>query len=168
MLRSNKNNKLLFAKALLVVTLAMCTAAFGSSGDEDAEGMDVDHHEYSNLLAMFIGAAREERRDNGLALGVEYERRFNRSFGIGGLAEYTFGDLDVWVFAVPFAYHLDRWKIFIAPGVEDGENGSEFLTRLGGEYGFKVDAWEISPQFNVDFIDGDQVFVLGVTFGRGF
>jgi hypothetical protein len=52
--------------------------------------------------------------------------------------------------------------------VEDGEHGSESLVRLGGEYAFEFGAWEISPQLNVDFVDGDQVAVLGVSFGKGF
>ncbi len=55
-----------------------------------------------------------------------------------------------------------------APGIEDGEHGTEKLVRIGAEYGFEVKGWEISPQVDLDFVDGDQVFVLGVTFGRGF
>ena len=117
---------------------------------------------------MFIGITSESRRERGLALGVEYERRLSNSFGIGLLAEHTFGDLNFWVYAVPFAYHTGRWKLYVAPGIEDGDHGSESLLRIGAEYGFEVGEWEISPQLDVDFIGGEEVWVLGVVFGKGF
>lgn len=126
------------------------------------------HEFHRNFLAGFIGVTHEDRRDNGLALGIEYERRLNKSFGIGLLAEYTIGDLDFWVYAVPFAYHTGRWKLYIAPGIEDGEGGTESLVRLGAEYAFEVGEWEISPQLDVDFVDGEEVLVLGVVIGKGF
>jgi hypothetical protein len=139
-------------------------------GDEpeshSPESAHAEHH--PNLLAGFVGVALEDRRDNGLAVGIEYERRISERFGVGGLAEYTFGDFDVTVYAVPFAFHLGRWKLYGAPGIEDGQHGTEALLRIGAEYGFQVGSWEISPQVDLDFVDGDQIFVTGVTFGKGF
>jgi hypothetical protein len=152
---------------LLIVVCALPTVAQADEHELESDH-EVTHESHPNMLAFFVGVSAEGRRENGLALGVEYERRLNESFGVGVLAEHTFGDLDIWVYAVPFAYHTGRWKFYIAPGIEDGDHGNESLVRLGGEYGYEVGAWEISPQFDVDFIDGDQVLVLGVTFGKGF
>ena len=45
---------------------------------------------------------------------------------------------DFWVYAVPIAYRIDRWKFVIAPGVEDGARGTESLVRLGAEYAFEA------------------------------
>ena len=160
-------------KAFALVCFAFLSPGF-ASGQETPHTPathneeQTEHHFHSNLLAFFVGATHEERRDNGLALGVEYERRLNESFGIGALAEYTFGDLDFWVYALPFAYHTGPWKFYVAPGVEEGDRGSEFLLRIGAEYGFEVGDWEIAPQLDFDFVDGDQVAVFGVTFGKGF
>lgn len=117
---------------------------------------------------MFVGITSEQRREAGLAIGIEYERRLNKSFGIGLVAEHTFGDFNFWVYAVPFAYHTGRWKFYIAPGIEDGDHGSESLLRIGGEYAYEVGGWEVSPQLDWDFVDGEQVFVFGVVFGKGF
>jgi hypothetical protein len=104
-----------------------------------------------------------------LALGVAYERLLNKSFAIGVFAEHTFGDADFTVYAVPFAYRMDRWKFYVAPGIEDSEaHGTESLVRLGAEYALKAGAWEISPQVAVDFVDGEEVLILGVVFGKGF
>ena len=134
--------------------------------DSDENGSE---HEYErNLVAVYVGVTSEDRRDKGLALGIEYERRLTQSFGVGVLAEHTFGDLDFWVYAVPFAYHTGRWKFLIAPGVEDGDLGADFLVRVGGDYAFEAGRWEIAPGLDIDFVDGDQVFVVGVSIGRGF
>ncbi len=131
---------------------------------------ETEHHEdfHPNFLALFIGVTSEERRESGLALGIEYEYRLNRSFGIGVLAEHTFGDVDTTVYAMPFAYHTGRWKVYIAPGIEDGDLGNESLWRTGVEYAFEIGRWEVSPQLDIDFVDGDTAFVLGVTIGKGF
>jgi len=125
-----------------------------------------EHHK--NLLAVFIGIASEERRESGFALGLEYERRLNARFGIGILAEHTFGDIDATVYALPLALHTGQWKFYVAPGIEDSEFGSESLLRIGGEYGFEVGGWEVSPQIDMDFVDGDSVYVIGITIGKGF
>jgi len=132
---------------------------------EDAGEAD-SHH--PNYVAVFAGAASEDRRESGGALGIEYERRLNSAFGIGALVERTFGDIDTTVYAAPLAYHSGAWKIYAAPGFERGDAGSDSLLRLGLEYGFAAGDWEISPQIDVDFVDGDRVLVLGITFGQGF
>jgi hypothetical protein len=128
----------------------------------------VPHEFHRNFVAGFIGVTHEGRRDNGFALGIAYERILNESFGIGVIAEHTFGDFNFWVYAVPFVYRTGRWRLYIAPGVEDGEHGTESLVRLGAEYAFEVGRLEIAPQLAVDFVDGDEVLVLGVVIGKGF
>jgi len=110
---------------------------------------------------------RRWRRENGAVLGIGYERILNKSFGIGVIAEHTFGGGDFWVYAVPFAYRTDRLKFVVAPGIEDGEHGTEWLVRCGVEYAFEASSWEISPRFAVDFVDGEEVLILGVVFGQG-
>ena len=119
---------------------------------------------------MFVGITGQERRGKEPALGFEYARHLTEEFSIGGIAEYTFGDSDFLVLAIPFAYGPEPWKFYIAPGVEDADfNGSgKFLLRVGAEYAFEAGEWEIAPQLDVDFVDGEKVFILGVTFGRTY
>ncbi len=139
------------------------------SEHESASSHESAHGSHQNVLSFFAGATHAGRRKNGAALGVGYERLLNESFAIGVLAERTFGDADFWVYAVAFSYRVDRWKFYVAPGVEDSdEHGTESLVRLSAEYAFEAGSWEISPQFAVDFVDDDEVLVLGVVFGKGF
>jgi hypothetical protein len=120
------------------------------------------------MLSLLVSITDETRRDKGLTLGLEYERRLDATLGVGLVAEYVFGDLDFSIFAVPLFIHAGRWKFLIAPGVEDSDLGTEFLLRIGGDYGFEVGRWEIAPGIDVDFVDGDVVPVVGVAIGRGF
>ena len=52
----------------------------------------------------------------------------------------------------------------------------EYERRLSARFGvgvivertFAAGAWEIAPQVDLDFVEGSRVFVIGVTFGKGF
>lgn len=159
---------------LLLVVLCMRTAHAqtdeheSTSGHEATTHHESEHDSHKNMLGLFVGLTHEGKRNNGVALGIEYVRRFGPSFAVGAIIERTFADQEIWVFAVPFAYHTGRWKFLAAPGIEKSDHGNESLIRLGGEYTYEVGDWEISPQFNVDFVDGDTIPVLGVLFGKGF
>jgi len=152
--------------ACLCCVSSLALAQESRGADEQRENSE--HSEFhKHVVAFFAGVAHQGARDNGLALGIEYEYRLSSSFGIGALAEHTFGDFDTWVYAVPFAYHRGPWKVYAAPGREDGEHGGESLLRLGGEYGIEAGKWEIAPQLDLDLVDGEETWVLGVTFGKG-
>jgi hypothetical protein len=156
-------------KILLSATALLLQASVAATEEAHHEAGASEGGHHPNLIAVFTGVTHNGRRENDPALGLEYERRINERFGIGALAEYTFSDHGIWVYAVPFAYHHREWKFYIAPGVEDGEHGSERMIRLGAEYAFELkDGWEISPQIDVDFVDGEDVWVFGLTFGKGF
>lgn len=151
----------LAAAALLIMTNWTLPS---SAAAEELEHSDHD----PNTIALFVGAASEQRRQSGVAVGIEYERRLRPFFGLGALAEHTFGKIDTTVYAVPLAYHTGPWKAYVAPGLESGDAGNDKLLRIGIEYGFEHGDWEIAPQFDIDFVDGERVIVLGVTVGLGF
>ena len=163
-------------RLLFALLCTVCTAPLYAQTDdhesgehETASGHESDHGHHKNFLAFFVGVAHAGRRDNAGSLGVGYERHLTKSFGIGVLAEHTFGDDEFTVYAVPFTYRVDRWKFYIAPGIEESDaHGTESLVRLSAEYAFEAGTWEIAPQVAVDFVDGDEVLVLGVVFGKGF
>ncbi len=138
--------------------------------DENGHNGSGEHHDFHrNVIGVFGGVTVEERRSGSFTLGIEYERHLSRQFGIGLIAEHVFADDEFNVFAVPFAYHSGSWKSYLAPGWEKHKNHSgEFLVRVGLEYAFEFDLFEIAPQVDVDFVGGDQVLIFGVTLAMGF
>ena len=160
----------------LAVLFVVCTSPAYAQSDEhesseheSSSAHESAHGPHNNIVSFFVGVSHAGRRENGAALGIGYERILNKSFAIGVLAEHTFGDADFTVYAVPLSYRVDRWKFYIAPGIEDSSaHGTESLVRLSTEYAFETGSWEISPQLAVDFVDGEEVLILGVVFGKGF
>jgi len=154
-----------FATVLFIAAISL--AAANALAEEIASEHGSDHHK--NVVGIFAGLAHGGLRQNELAIGVEYARHIRGNFSIGAVAEYTAGDADFWVFVIPFAYNLGDWKIYAGPGIEDGHHGKEELLRLGVERPFEMSGgWEISPQLNVDFVDGEVVWIIGALFARRF
>jgi hypothetical protein len=124
-----------------------------------------------NELAVFVGIT-DVAGDAGGSLGLDYEYRFTRVFGLGATAEYTAANLREWLFAASFNFHVwKELKIIGAPGVEtETEDGTDsFVFRVGVEYGFDIGrGWEAAPALNFDMTSEDTAIVLGVGFGRHF
>ena len=124
-----------------------------------------------NELALFVGVT-DVAGDPGPSLGLDYEHRFTRLFGLGATVEYTSADLRDWLLAVSFNWHVwKELKLFAAPGAElEKKDGSDsFVLRLGVEYGFGIGKkWEVAPALNVDFTSDDTAIVIGVGFARKF
>ena len=160
---------LLGAPWLLMSAICWAQDHHQPSAGHEASKHATPHEFHRNVLGVFLGSNHHGRRDNDPALGIDYERRISRRFGIGALAEHAFGSEEFSVYAVPVSMHFGRWKAYIAPGVEDSrEHGAEFLWRIGGEYGFDVGPIEIAPQLNLDIVDSEAVWVVGVVFAKGF
>ena len=150
----------------LATTLAFIWAALvlvawpaGAADEPDQEP------ESRNGVAFFMGATDDDQ-EVAFTLGVDYEYRFARRFGLGGLIDFALGDLRSFVLGVPVFFHpSERWKLFAAPGFERRESDNNFLVRLGAGYSFDVGPVDLEPSFQVDFVDEDEVsevFILGV------
>ena len=125
-------------------------------------------HEHRHHLALFLGATHTDEGDE-FSIGIDYEYRLKPILGVGGLAEYTGGDLETTVLAAALFIHpYDEWRLVLAPGFENEDGDNEFLFRAGVSYAFPVGKWTVSPEFNVDFVDEEENLVYGLSFGRGF
>ena len=130
---------------------------------EDAE---IPH----GIISVSAGAIHETFTDaeseTGVSIGVEYEYRASRLWGVGALVELTTETRDVLV-AVPVSLHFyGSFRVLAAPAVEFGEPKVAAF-RLGLGYD-----WDLSPRHNigldsfVDFLeDGRRSFVLAFSFG---
>jgi hypothetical protein len=125
-------------------------------------------HEHRHHLALFLGATHTDEEDE-FSIGIDYEYRLKPILGVGGVVEYTGGDLETTVVvAALFIHPYDQWRLVLAPGFENEDGDNEFLFRVGVSYQFPVGRWTISPEFNVDFVDGEENLVYGLSFGWGF
>ena len=151
---------------LLLAPFALPAASYAASpGDTEDWARDG-----RNELGIFAGVT-SGAGDVGPSLGLDYEYRLNRHFGIGGFIELTGADFRDGVIGVPFFWHV--WgdlTLLAAPGVEieSDSSSASALLRLGGEYGFEMGkGWEVVPGLYFDFSD-DTVVVYGLNFTMKF
>jgi len=156
----NRTSTVLSAAAVCTLLSAMPTGAVEAAEQVLESGR--------NKATLFVGGTFEGSEESAVALGIEYERRLNQSFGVGATVEYSFGKLDSLVVVVPLVYHTGRWAFWAGPGIKRADHENEFLVRVGGEYGFEIGGgWELAPQVNVDYAAG-WAWVVGVGLGRKF
>lgn len=150
--------------AMIFIGNIFFTSAFAQNGEPEwAE-------DGRNELAVFIGATFIES-GTGLSLGLDYEYRFLRQFGLGATIEYTEPPNRDGVAAISFNWHAwKELKAFVATGAElSTDEGNVFLVRLGVEYGFDIGkGWEIAPALNFDVTSDEGAIVAGVSFGKRF
>lgn len=129
-----------------------------------------------NSASIFLGATGEGRRQRAGTLGLEFERRLGERWFIAPAIEHAFGDLDFSIATLAVGYRFNRWAVYAGPGVEwarhhhaDGfETESEFLFRTGVLYEIEAGDLIVAPHAVVDFVGGEEVAVVGVTFGVSF
>jgi hypothetical protein len=110
----------------------------------------------------------DDRGEKGFSMGLDYEYKFSEIFGIGGLLDIAGSDVRSFVVGVPiFAHPVGGLVALLAPGIEHQDDGSnEALVRLGAGWEFELsERFVVAPMFNIDFVDGDKVYVYGVAFG---
>ncbi len=148
------------------ISTVLIAAGLGAGGSNAASEHGESHgegaaHLPGHTLGVFLGDTTEDRRD-GFTLGLEYEYRLSERYGLGLTAEHISGDFDTNVLVAPIALHNGAWKVYAGPGIEDGEEGTEPLFRVGVEYGFHFGKLEVSPQVDVDFVESEHLLVIGV------
>ena len=161
----------LFSGVLLLVALLSGTQAWAESVQGADEAVPEWARDGRNEMAIYVGIT-SAGGDHGPSLGLDYEYRFSRLFGLGGTIEWTGADLRDGLAVVSFDWHVwKEMKVFIAPGVEieHVDAGDLFVVRLGIEYGFDIGrGWEAAPGLIFDFTSEDTAVVVGVAFGTKF
>lgn len=164
-------NLVLFAVVVIAIVAAL-------DAQPAAANEESGHHEYPHShFALFVGAGFEQakngHKEEGTALGLEYEYQFEEKWGVGVDVERLFGSGThrSSVAVVPVSFHAtENWRLFAGPGFELSETGDKFLGRIGVAYELPLrNRWSVSPEILVDFIeDGANTIVIGIALGRGF
>lgn len=155
-------------KIILVIAVFLVTIPLEIIASEKEHGGHEESQHHRNRMELFLGNTHEHGED-GFTVGLSYGYLLQEFIGVGGLLEYAGGHFDKWIVALPvFIHPYGGWRFALGPGLEHKEGENEFLIRAGVAYEFEIGRWLISPEFNVDFVDGEKSYVYGLSFGWGF
>lgn len=173
-MKINRLNRMRRFHAFTMVPALLVVMASATIAEEHEHESENPHGE--SEIAAFLGTADANGSAKAeFAIGIEYEFRMNRWFGIGGFADYTPAE-DAMAIGVPLFIHAHRFsrlKFLIAPGYllnngedEHGEKEeNSFLVRVGLAYTFPItERMGLAPVFQVDFFDKgeeDLAYVYG-------
>jgi len=123
---------------------------------------------------FFLGATHLDS-ETVFSYGLEYEYKFDSSWGAGAVYEETndahHGDGVTVVLAALYYHPLKYIRVGIGAGtakVGGAHSYSENLYRLSANYDYHLGDFSIEPTIAVDFADGEEALVLGVAFVRPF
>ena len=168
--------------AFLFVLITFAPHAASETPDEPgAESHGHATHgpnEIGVLIGITAGGVDEEggKESSTGTIGLEYRRRLSRLVGVGILFEYAGGVRRDHVGIVPVTFMLGSHAQLIAGagwersyGTEVFAGGYEFVGRLGFGYSIGlVPGNTIRPEINVDFVDNEELVVVGASIGWGF
>jgi hypothetical protein len=136
---------------------------------------EVAQEYHRHHAAAFLGGATrlwgQDHQESGMTVGVEYEYRFHRNWGVEGVLEGVFlhehhRDL---AFAAPLTWHpVGGLKLTAGPGFEDDGKHVLFMFRVSAGYAFELEGITIGPEVAMDFADGSKTIVYGFSIGCGF
>jgi len=154
------------ASAILLLSVMCAAPAMAASKS--------NHH----VVGVFLGASNIQD-ETDFSYGVEYEYKFNDTWGIGPVFERT-ADADhgrgVNVSLLSLYAHVTpsvRLGLGFGEeriGADDSHHShKEDLIRVSAAYDFHFDGgFGIAPTIAVDFVDGEQAEVFGIAFTKSF
>ncbi|MDH3744352.1 MAG: hypothetical protein OES47_04535 [Acidobacteriota bacterium] len=166
----------------LVLAASVGARAVAQEHGEEHSAEHEEHEFHRHHVSVFLGVTDGEvtidsgpgpvtvKDEQAFTVGLDYEYRLTRRWGIGALVDYAGKDFRTSVLGVPVFIHAsERLKLVLAPGIEEREHeGSEFMVRAGLEYEFEVGGISVAPAVNLDFVDDEETLVYGLSVGKGF
>ena len=161
----------------------LATAQEHAGGEQHAEESTqhaaAEKHEShkKNYVALFLGTTQAEREhgkrdDPQFTIGGSYSRHVNRYFGVGVMIDWVAeGDREI-LAGVPFYVHpwVNPATFVLAPAIDrDRETKDDsFAFRSGFMWEFERGNMLIAPAVYYDFLEGGDVWVIGVELAWGF
>jgi len=164
-------------------------AELGKRGSDEDDSRHGHGRAHRNEIGLFMGGTDERGHDTEFTWGLDYKRKIARRWAVGLLFDYAGGELRNSLLApsVSFWPGIGGLQLLAAPGIEfhEGRNGgghggaksgdevdadaTYFLFRVGLAYDIHLDKrFGLVPGVNLDFVNGEQVWVYGLTLTYGF
>ena len=158
--------------------LLLCWFAAPLMAQESAEAEE----EHRNAVELFLGGVTEtDESATGFGVGLGYVRHLSTMWSLGVAGELSTSEVSRdWLITIPVYFKptggLVLWTGPVIEGSDEApEDGgdSERATNLGVRFGT---AWEfevgerftLSPEVNLDLVDGSSTWVYGLSVGVGF
>jgi hypothetical protein len=167
---------------IILFTMSISSFSFCQEHQDDHKTHDKHHNFHKHHLALFNGATTNfTHSSTDYSLGIDYEFRLTKTFGLGLLGEYIFTDNGEFIAGVPAFLHFAKsLKITGAPlliykeeHIDDHTHHGEanmktiFAFRVGVSYGFHLGKVSVAPAVNFDMGESNAL-VYGLNIGIGF
>jgi hypothetical protein len=112
--------------------------------------------------------------DPDFTIGFDYERRFTKRFGFGGMIDWVAeGRREFLGGPIAFLHPFAGSKFWVAPLAERvrATGDWDLVWRIGAGWDFEIGKsgkYSIAPNINYDIAEEHELWVLGVAFGMGF
>ena len=116
-------------------------------------------------ISLFLGASSNSEA-TAFTIGVDYQYRISRVFGVGAILDYAAGDIKSTLVAPALFLHVKDLSFTVAPGAEFSDDETTMALRLGAQYEFELSRFSISPGIFYDTErGGEHTWVYGLSFG---
>jgi len=170
-----------FRLAILASIATSCAAPAGSRPWPVIPGLPIAEEEHApehaeghgagaQAVNFFLGGSSDIGDADGLTVGVDYEYRLSRLWGIGGFAEGVGGlNRSFSVGAQAYWHGAGNLILVAGPGLERRHDEWEPIARVGGFYEFPLeDGWILSPGIFYDFTPNEDLLIYGINLGYAF
>ena len=165
----------------------------GATGEHKGVEGHEEEHLHKHHIAVFLGVTEgvephvehhdnghgdphaeesgSDKDDPGTTIGFDYERRFTKLFGFGGMIDWVVEGNREWLIGpIAFLHPFGGAKLYAAPCFEHvrESDSSEFVFRVGASWDFEVGKFSIGPNLMYDFSEEHDLWVVGIGIGRGF
>ena len=149
-----------YKQIILVTALLLFLLSPGNIwGQEEEEGP-----EGKSDISLFLGASSNSEA-TAFTIGMDYQYRISRLFGVGVILDHATGDFKSTLVAPALFLHVKNLSFTVAPGAEFSDDETELVMRLGAEYHFEISRFAIIPAIFYDTErNGDPTWVYGLGF----
>ena len=150
-----------YKQAILVMALLLFVLLPGNIwGQEEKEAP-----EGKSDISLFLGASSSSN-ETAFTIGIDYQYRISRVFGVGAILDYAGGDFKSTLVAPALFMHVKKLSFTLAPGAEFSDDETIMVLRVGASYEFELSRFSISPSIFYDTErGGDPIWVYGISFG---
>jgi hypothetical protein len=115
-------------------------------------------------ISLFLGGS-SNFDETAFTIGVDYQYRISRVFGVGAILDHAAGDIKSTLVAPALFLHVKKLSFTVAPGAEFSDDDTAMVLRVGAQYHFELSRFSIIPAIFYDTErNGDPTWVYGLGF----